>query len=124
MTSTNASDRIELRGLRVVASCGVLPEEHARLQPFEVDVDLVCDLRDAGVSDALVDTVDYGGLCSDLAEVAAERHHELMEHLAHRLANAALNDVRVVEVELVVRKLRPPVPYDLATAGVRVVRSR
>ena len=107
-----------------MAFCGVLAEEHDRPQPFELDVDLLCDLTAAGVSDELADTVDYGGLCADLAAVAAERHHDLMEHLAHRLAIAALADQRVVEVELVVRKLRPPVPHDLATAGVRVVRSR
>ncbi len=107
-----------------MAFCGVLDEEHQRPQPFELDVDLVCDLTAAGRSDQLTDTVDYGGMCADLAAVAAGQHHELMEHLAHRLATAALSDDRVVEVELVVRKLRPPVPYDLATAGVRVVRSR
>ena len=124
MPAATARDRIELRGLRVVASCGVLPEEHARVQPFEVDVDLLCDLHDAGLTDELIDTVDYGAVCSDLVAVAAERHHELMEHLAHRLAIAALAHARVVEVDVVVRKLRPPVPFDLATAGVRVVRGR
>jgi 7,8-dihydroneopterin aldolase/epimerase/oxygenase len=118
------TDRIELRGLRVVASCGVLAEEHARRQPFEIDVDLCCDLSAAGASDALDDTVDYGAVCDELAAVAAERHHELMEHLAHRLAVAVLRHDRVTEVDLVIRKLRPPVAHDLATAGVRVVRGR
>ena len=53
-------DRIELRGLRVLGAHGVLPEEQQRAQPFEVDLDLELDLRPAGRSDALADTVDYG----------------------------------------------------------------
>lgn len=124
MTDRFTNDRIELRGLRILAFCGVLGEEHSRAQPFEVDVDLICDLSAAGESDELGDTVDYGSVCDRLVALATERHHELMEHLAHRLAMSLLEDGRVDEVDLVIRKLRPPVPHDLATAGVRVVRRR
>lgn len=124
MADRTSADRIELRGLRILAFCGVLGEEHARAQPFEVDVDLICDLSAAGESDELNETVDYGSVCDRLVAVATERHHELMEHLAHRLAISLLADERVDEVDLVIRKLRPPVPHDLATAGVRVVRRR
>jgi dihydroneopterin aldolase len=51
-------DRIELRGLRALGTHGVLPEEKERAQPFEVDLALEVDLRPAGRSDALADTVD------------------------------------------------------------------
>ena len=56
------ADRIELRGLRAVGTHGALPEEQSRAQPFEIDLDVEADLRPAGVSDALHDTVDYGAL--------------------------------------------------------------
>ncbi len=55
-------DRIELRGLRALGTHGVLPEEQERPQPFEVDLDLEVDLRRAGRSDDLADTVDYGAV--------------------------------------------------------------
>ncbi len=54
-------DRIELRGLRVSAFCGVLPEEKARRQPFEVDLDVHADLSTASASDDLADTIDVVG---------------------------------------------------------------
>ena len=38
------TDRIEIRGLRVLGVHGLLPEERDRPQPFEVDLDLVLDL--------------------------------------------------------------------------------
>ncbi len=53
-------NRIEIRSLRVVAVCGVLPEERERPQPLEIDLDLTVDLASASASDDLADTVDYG----------------------------------------------------------------
>ena len=119
------TDRIELRGLRVTARVGVLPHEKEADQPLELDLDLVVDLSAAGASDALADTVDYGAVCD--AAVAAVRagHVELLERLAARVADAVLAaDARIAQVELAVRKLRPPVPHHLASSGVRIVRSR
>jgi dihydroneopterin aldolase len=116
------SDRIELRGLRVVGTHGVLAEEQARAQPFEVDLDLDADLAGAGRSDDLADTVDYGTLAERVASVVTGERHALLERLAERIAETALADGRVRSVTVTVRKLRPPVPVDLASAGVRVVR--
>jgi dihydroneopterin aldolase len=118
-------DVIELRGLRVVGIVGVLPEERERAQPLEVDVDVEVDLTAAGVSDSLDDTVDYGALCSRVEDVVATARPQLLERLAAVLADALLGaDPRIDAVELAVRKLRPPVPQDLATSGVRVRRQR
>ena len=72
-------DRIELRGLRVRAVCGVLPEERERYQPFEFDIDVYTDLADAAASDDLVDTVDYGTLCALVAGIADNERFELLE---------------------------------------------
>jgi dihydroneopterin aldolase len=118
------TDRIELRGLRVVGICGVLPEERERPQPLEVDLDLVTDLADAGRSDDLAATVDYGRVCADVERVITELQPQLLERLAERIAEAVLVHDRVQEVTVAVRKLRPPVPQQLATSGVRVTRSR
>lgn len=117
------SDRIELRGLRLTAVVGVLPEERERAQPIEIDLDLDVDLTAAGESDALDDTVDYGAVCDLVAAVVAGEAPLLLERLAGRIAAGVLaSDRRIDAVEVSVRKLRPPVPQDLATSGVRVRR--
>lgn len=124
------TDTIELRGLRVVGRHGVLDEEHRRAQPFEVDLDLELDLGPAGASDALTDTVDYGAVAESVAEVVGGEHSELLEHLADRIARAAMaaasagGGAPVDAVTVRIRKLRPPVPVDLASAGVRIRRER
>ncbi len=117
-------DRIELRGLRVRAVCGVLPEERERSQPFEFDIDVYTDLADAAASDDLADTVDYGTLCALVAGIADNERFELLERFAGRVAEALLATGPVDAVTVVVRKLRPPVPEDLDTSGVRIHRTR
>ena len=116
--------RLELRGLRVRAVCGVLPEERERSQPFEFDIDVYTDLADAAASDDLADTVDYGTLCALVAGIADNERFELLERFAGRVAEALLATGPVDAVTVVVRKLRPPVPEDLDTSGVRIHRTR
>ena len=117
-------DRIELRGLELVAICGALPEERVRAQPLQVDLDVYADLSAAGRSDDLPDTVDYGALCDAVATVVDAGTPQLLEHLAAVVADAVLAvDARITAVTVSLRKLRPPVPHALATSGVRIHRT-
>ena len=119
------SDRIEISDLRVMGVHGVLPEEQARPQPFSVDLVAWVDTEAAQQSDDLADTVDYGALARVAGEVVGGRSYRLLEALAGRLASALLiTDPRLAAVEVTVRKLRPPLPLDVGSAGVRVRRSR
>jgi dihydroneopterin aldolase/2-amino-4-hydroxy-6-hydroxymethyldihydropteridine diphosphokinase len=119
---TDRTDRIELRGLRVLAVCGALPEEQERPQPFEFDLDVDVDLGPAGRSDALPDTVDYGALARAVVRIASRERFTLMERLAERVAEEVGADARVESVTVAVHKLRPPVAVDLRSAGVRIRR--
>jgi dihydroneopterin aldolase len=121
----STSDRIELRGLVVLARCGVLPEEADRAQPIEIDLDVAVDLSRAGRTDGIDQTVDYGELCTLVVRTAEDQPYKLMERLAARIADVVLaQDERVVAVTVAVRKQRPPVPHRLATAGVCITRAR
>ena len=95
-----------------------------RAQPLEVDLDVELDLSAAGSTDHLDDTVDYGALCALVEGVVTSRHVALLEHLAETIAERVLADERVDAVTVAVRKLRPPVPHQLATSGVRITRRR
>jgi len=112
--------RIELRGLRLVGTHGFLPHEQERAQPFEVDIDITADLSSAGGSDELSDTLDYGALASLAAKVVTDERWKLLERMAVRIAEEVSADDRVHSVTVTVRKLRPPVPLDMASAGVSV----
>ncbi|MHB1710846.1 MAG: dihydroneopterin aldolase [Acidimicrobiales bacterium] len=119
------SDRIELRGIRVLGTHGVLPEERQRPQPFEVDIDVDLDLTPGGRSDVLADTVDYAGVVERTRAVVEGPHsYRLLEALADAIAAASMEDPRVRSVTVTLRKLRPPLVADIGTVGVRVTRER
>ena len=118
-------DRILLRGLRVTGTHGVLAEEQTRAQPFQVDLELAVDLTAASRTDDLADTVDYGEVTGVVAGIVEGEHYALLERLGGRIAEVVLDlDERIVTVDVTVTKLRPPVPADLSSAAVRIVRGR
>ena len=118
------SGTIEVRGLRVLGVHGALPHERAAAQPFELDLSIETSFEAAAGSDALEDAVDYGPVVAKAARVVAERRFTLLEALAEAVAGAVLAEERVEAVEVAVRKLRPPLPEDVATVGVRIRRDR
>ncbi|MGH9224047.1 MAG: 2-amino-4-hydroxy-6-hydroxymethyldihydropteridine diphosphokinase [Acidimicrobiales bacterium] len=117
---------IEVRGLRALGRHGALPGEQDQPQPFEVELDVeVAAGRTAALTDALVDTVDYGALVRLATAVIVDERWQLLERLARRIAEEVIAADRLVQgVTVVVRKLRPPVPVDLESAGVRLRLAR
>src|SRR5436190_1911962 len=86
------SDVVEIRGLRVMGTHGVLEEERQRAQPFEVDIDVETDLAAAGATGR----GDHGGSHHALAVTRAflGLGSNLGDRRAHlRAAVAALPDV-------------------------------
>jgi dihydroneopterin aldolase len=115
-------DLIHIRGLRATGTHGVLPEEQARPQPFQVDIDIEADLSVAGASDELADTVDYGAVADDVARIVTSEHHALVERLAERIAAAVLTHAGARAVTVTVTKLRPPIPLDVDAVAVTIRR--
>lgn len=117
-------DAILVRGLEVLAYCGVLPEERQRRQPFSVDVEVLADLVEAGATDDLGATINYGDLCEAIGLLASTARYGLLERFAQEIAELVLAYDRVEAVTVEVRKLRPPVPLHLDYSGVRIHRIR
>lgn len=118
------SDRIEISGLRLMALIGVLAHERESPQPLQLDLSLHVDLNDAGFSDELGDTVNYGAVTEAVAALARESKDLLLERLAQKVAEVVLTFERVEAVDVRLTKLRPPIPEDVESSAVQVYRSR
>jgi dihydroneopterin aldolase len=119
------TDRIVLTNMRFEGRHGVLDEERAAAQPFEVDVELHLDLGPAGQSDDLTMTVDYGDVFRMCGEVIEGPSCRLIETLAERIAARLLaTPAPTVVSEVVVRVRKPLValPGDLDHAAVEIRR--
>ena len=117
-------DRIELRGLVITTIIGTLPHERTLAQPLQIDLSLFVNLRQAGQSDDLGDTVHYGEVTERVAQVVRGAQDRLLERLAERVAESVLAIPRVEAVEVTVAKLRPPVPEQLHSTAVHILRHR
>ena len=116
-------DVIEVRGLRLMALVGVLAHEREAPQPLQVDLAVRSDLRAAGRSDELTDTVNYGALCEAVSATVRESKDLLLERVAQRIADTVLSFPRVDSVEVILTKLRPPIPEMVEASAVRITRS-
>jgi dihydroneopterin aldolase len=117
-------DQIALRGLRVFGYHGVLDSERRDGQEFAIDVVLWLDTSAAAASDDLGLTADYAALADRLAAIVAGPPVRLIETLAQRLAEAALAQAQVREVEITVHKPHAPVPHLFEDVAVTIRRSR
>ena len=117
-------DRILIDDLRVLTVIGALPHEREIAQPIRIDLSLGVDLHEAGRSDELADTVHYGLVCERVSELVRESKDVLLERLAGKVADVVLEFDLVEEVEVTLTKLRPPIPEEVSSTAVRIVRSR
>ena len=115
-------DCIVVRDLRVACIIGTTEAERSRKQDVLVSFALWLDLRRAGGSDLLEDTVDYGELSARVTALLESSSFHLLEALAEEVASACLQDSRVRRAEVEAHKPRA-VPL-AASAGVRIVRER
>ncbi len=79
-------DRIEIDGLRLGCIVGVRPEERDREQEIVVDLALGLDLRDAGRSSRIAETVDYDQATHQIAALLKFRRYWLIENAAEEVA--------------------------------------
>ena len=120
--SDRTTDRILIEGLRVRCVIGVNERERRAKQEVVIDIALHTDLRAAGRSDDIADTVDYGAVARRVVERVAGSRFRLVEALAESVADTCLADARVSRVDVRVRK---PGALRLADgAGVEITRCR
>lgn len=105
---------------------GVLPAERELGQPFVVSVELYLDLRPAGRSDDLTETVDYGEVHRLARQVVEGEPANLVETVAERIASAVLEEHPLVEAARV-KVEKPHVRLDdtvLDGSAVEILRRR
>ena len=119
------TDRIYLHGMVFEGRHGVTDEERETPQSIEVDLDVELDLRPAGTSDDLSQSVDYAEIFEACRTVVERESYLLLEAIAEALASRVLDGFPAVRgVTADVKK--PGVPLDgvIEHAGVCIVRRR
>jgi dihydroneopterin aldolase len=116
--------KVFVRALRLDVEIGIYAHEHGRVQPLIIDVELDV-LPDLGLTgfEHIHDTVNYEAVLTKARAVAAAGHILLVEAFAQRLAQACLDDNRVLRARVRVDKPEALAP-DAQAASVEIVVER
>jgi len=115
-------DRIYIRDLMVDCIVGVFPEEHQVKQNIIINLEIGTDLRKAGRSDNLNDTVDYMAIKEKILRMLESSRFKLIESLAERIADIVLEDEKVQQVRVTVDK--PGALRFANSSAVEITRTR
>ena len=117
---------IDIKGLKVQACYGVLPEEKTAAQPFVFDIAIDCDTIAAAKSDDVNLTVNYAEVCSLVTSFCKQNCFNLIEKLAHETAYLLVEKFPLIRaVTVTVHKPQAPVglPFDDISVSARVERN-
>lgn len=119
------NDEIVLRGMTFHAYHGVMPEEAVTGNRFIVHVRIGLDLRAAGLSDDVNQTVNYASVYEVVRMVVEGPRKNLIEAVAESIAAELLRKFLSIEALVVeVEKPNAPISGIFETVLVRISRSR
>jgi dihydroneopterin aldolase len=110
------TDRIRLNDMIFYGYHGVLPEERTLGQRFVVSVELRTDLRSAGATDDLRQTVNYAEVYGIVRTIVTGEPRQLIEAVAEQIAQQVLAGYEAVE-SLTVSIRKPEVPMAGSVLG-------
>ena len=110
-----------MEGMAFFGRHGVFPAERDLGARFSVDVVLEGDLRAAGRTDRLEDTIDYARAYDLVREVVEGEPCHLLEAVAQRIADRVLELPRVERATVRVHK-KPPLPGEFLSVSVEITR--
>jgi len=119
-------DQIMLEGMQFYGYHGVNPEERVLGQRFLIDVALFVNLRGAGSSDDLSQSISYSEVYRQVKEIAEGEPRNLIEAVAEDIASRLLETYPLAfALTVTVRKPEAPIKGSmLDAAGVTIHRSR
>ena len=117
-------DYIHLRDMQFFGYHGVLPEETKLGQRFRANVSLAVDMKRAGETDELEDTVSYVGVYDICKEIIEGTPFKLIEAVAESIATRILTQYegQVFGCRVEVVKPDPPIPGHYKEVAVEIVR--
>ncbi|MBO9540357.1 dihydroneopterin aldolase [bacterium] len=117
-------DKVRVKGIEAYGYHGVYAEERTLGQTLVVDVEVGCDLREAGLSDDIHDSISYVDLVKMVKEVVSETQFQLLEAIAETIAARVLDVPRAQNVVVRVEKPRAPIPHLTGTVSIEIVRQK
>lgn len=117
-------DKVRVCGLEVYGHHGVFPEERQLGQVLVIDLEVGCDLRPAGTTDDIAQSISYVDLVGIARDVVQHTDFQLLEAIAETIAQRVLAMERAQTVVVRVEKPRAPIPNLTGTVSIEIARQK
>lgn len=118
-------DKIYVNQMDFYGYHGVFPEETKLGQRFVVDVIVEADLKKAGYSDQLTDSINYGEIFEVVQSIVEGKPFKLLEAIAEKITAELLTRFSTIQTCTVkVIKPNPPIPGKYQSVAVEITRGR
>ncbi|MEL6791436.1 MAG: dihydroneopterin aldolase [Pseudomonadota bacterium] len=114
--------QVFIEGLAVDAEIGVYDHEHHRRQPLTIDVTMSVAEPANPHADAIADVVCYNKFATAIQALIDEGHIQLIETLAERICDLALDHPMVIDIKVRIRK--PEAIANAHAAGIAIFRTK
>ena len=115
-------DKIHIRDLALRCIIGIEPHERDHRQDVVINITLHADLRKAGQSDRIEDTVNYKTIKRKVVDLVENSSFLLVEKLAQQIADVCLAEAGVERVEVTLDK--PGALRFARSVAVEIMRDR
>jgi dihydroneopterin aldolase len=115
-------DIVFIEDLRIQTVIGIFDWEREITQTVSLDLEMTFDIRQAGKSDQIEDTLDYKAVAKRLIAFVEASEFQLVEALAEHCARIVLEEFPVERVRLKLSK--PGAVRGSSAVGVIIDRSR
>ncbi|MBE9548361.1 MAG: dihydroneopterin aldolase [Proteobacteria bacterium] len=113
-------DRVFIEDLRIETVIGIYDWEREIRQTVSIDLEMAFDIRKAGQSDAIEDTLNYKEVAKRLINYVQAAEFQLVETLAERCAEIILTEFNISWLRIKLSK--PGAVRGSAAVGVIIER--
>ncbi|HCX64632.1 MAG TPA: dihydroneopterin aldolase [Eubacteriaceae bacterium] len=118
-------DKIMMKGMAFFGYHGVMGEEKALGQKFIVDASLSADLKQAGASDDLTQTINYGLVYDEIKDVVENEQFDLLEALGETICRRLFEEFPLIKkIKILIKKPAAPVQGVFDYMAVEIKRKR
>lgn len=118
-------DKILLNDMQFYGFHGLFPEENKLGQRFNVDLEMLVDLKKAGQTDDMLASVHYGHAFELVKSIVEGEAKNLIEAVAEEIATQLLGKFDLIDAcKVKVIKPDPPIPGHYQSVAIEIYRER
>ncbi len=114
------SDKIFIKDLVIEMFAGIYDHEKANKQHVIINITLDVESNKGKTLRSIDDVVSYEDITNKVISLTNEKHYELLEELAEKIAILCLNDKRVLSSTIKLEK--PDIIADAQSVGIEIYR--